>query len=93
MNAFDNENKSNLIFNICKIKKENIPPQVHSIIEKSQCNKYFPLKKKKILHKKLTFSEIIKSGYKVGRWENEEHDRFIRSCMLHNNNWRKVKNL
>ena len=31
------------------------------------------------------------NNYKTGRWNNTEHLRFIQGCLLHGNNWRKVR--
>jgi hypothetical protein len=28
-----------------------------------------------------------------GRWNHEEHIRFIKGCLLFGNNWKKVKNM
>lgn len=30
--------------------------------------------------------------YRTGRWHHSEHLRFIKGCLLHGNNWKKVKN-
>jgi hypothetical protein len=30
-------------------------------------------------------------NFKEGRWDHEEHRLFVKSCLLHGNNWRKVK--
>lgn len=32
-------------------------------------------------------------NYKTGRWNNTEHMRFIQGCLLHGNNWRKVRKI
>jgi len=29
-------------------------------------------------------------NYKTGRWQPSEHFRFIKGCLLHGNNWKKV---
>jgi hypothetical protein len=88
----DGINKRSMIFNISKIKKDKFQSPVHPTFEKHQSYKFFLLKKKRIINKKLTLHEIIKSGYNVGRWEMDEHDKFIKSCMSYKNNWRKVLN-
>lgn len=28
--------------------------------------------------------------YKNGRWEKQEHLKFLKGCLLHGNNWKKV---
>jgi hypothetical protein len=28
--------------------------------------------------------------YQTGRWHPSEHSRFIKGCLLHGNNWKKV---
>jgi hypothetical protein len=83
-----NKNKSNLIFNIKKVKRQRSFET--KSVDKSQSCKFVLLKKKRILNKKLSLNEILKFGYKVGRWENDEHEKFIKSCMVNKNNWRKV---
>jgi hypothetical protein len=30
------------------------------------------------------------SSYKEGRWTADEHENFVRSCLIHGNNWRQV---
>jgi len=30
--------------------------------------------------------------YRTGRWEKVEHLKFLKGCLLHGNNWKKVKN-
>jgi hypothetical protein len=35
-------------------------------------------------------SSINNDKYKNGRWQPEEHVRFIKGCLLYGNNWRKV---
>ena len=29
--------------------------------------------------------------YKTGRWEKNEHYKFLKGCLLYGNNWKKVK--
>lgn len=29
--------------------------------------------------------------YKNGRWEKLEHLKFLKGCLIHGNNWKKVK--
>jgi hypothetical protein len=33
---------------------------------------------------------VRESNYKEGRWDSEEHQKFVKSCIIYGNNWRKV---
>jgi hypothetical protein len=33
---------------------------------------------------------VRESNYKEGRWDTEEHQKFVKSCIIYGNNWRKV---
>ena len=83
-----NKNKSKNIF-IIKKDKRNKSLDTKGI-DKNQSCKFVLLKKKKVQNKKLSINEILMCGYKVGRWENDEHEKFLKSCMVNKNNWRKV---
>jgi len=30
------------------------------------------------------------ASYKNGRWEKNEHHKFLKGCLLYGNNWKKV---
>jgi hypothetical protein len=50
--------------------------------------------KKRIKIRKLarTSIDIIysKDGFKMGKWQKEEHLQFLQACEKHGNNWTKV---
>ena len=33
---------------------------------------------------------VSASNYKEGRWDSDEHQKFVKSCIIFGNNWRKV---
>lgn len=35
--------------------------------------------------------KISQSSFKRGRWDQDEHKKFIDACMTFGNNWRKVR--
>ena len=85
----ENNIKTSILFSISKGKNEEV--SCPNEVEKSHIPRFFLLQKKRTSNKKIKYSEISKSGYKIGRWEEEEHRKFINSCMTYKNNWRKVK--
>jgi hypothetical protein len=46
--------------------------------------KFCPLEKRRLTLKK--------DNFKQGRWELEEHERFLIACYNHGQNWQKVRN-
>jgi hypothetical protein len=42
---------------------------------------------------KLRIHFFNSSHFKEGRWEEEEHRLFVKSCLIYGNNWRKVNSL
>ncbi len=77
------------IFSITKEKRDPNTPYRFEGIKK--VGRFSLIKCKKSLEKKLKMNEIIKLGFRIGRWDNDEHCKFLESCFKFGNNWRKVK--
>ena len=45
----------------------------------------------KDLNNSVNNSEENEDNLQKGRWNNDEHIRFIKGCLLYKNNWKKVK--
>ena len=45
----------------------------------------------KDLNNSVGISEENEDNLQKGRWNNDEHIRFIKGCLLYKNNWKKVK--
>ena len=82
-------NKPGILFSIFKRSNEELPCSYE--LEKSHTPRFFLLQRKRISNKKIKPCEFSKTGNKIGRWEEDEHKKFIQSCMTYKNNWRKVK--
>ena len=55
----------------------------------NEVKKKIRLKMRKIRKNKQI--ELTKEGYKMGKWQRDEHLIFIKACEKHGNNWTKVK--
>ena len=38
----------------------------------------------------LKEENLFDGNYRSGRWENDEHIRFLKGCLMYGNNWKKV---
>jgi len=81
MNSLNLENQENLQLNL--LNEEN-----SFLGKKTSRNNDFSDDNLSILK---SDGDIGIETYNVGRWHPNEHYRFIRGCILHGNNWKKVK--
>jgi SHAQKYF class myb-like DNA-binding protein len=58
-------------------------------------NNVLPHKNNMLIEKDLNNSGVVseenEENLQNGRWNNDEHIRFIKGCLLYKNNWKKVK--
>jgi hypothetical protein len=48
-------------------------------------------KRLRIINKKQSCIEKLKNqGFRVGKWDINEHMQFLKACLTHGNNWAKV---
>ena len=80
-NTVENQNKP--IFGTQKEK-------TNSIENESFFHGDFSLNNEKKKKKKNRIHFTFRGTYKEGRWGSEEHQSFIKNCILFGNNWRKV---
>lgn len=71
--------------NHCPIKMDKKP---HKIIKPKRFLNY-----KKLVHKPANLFRIKfrSNQLREGRWERNEHEKFINACLTYGNNWKKVR--
>jgi len=50
------------------------------------------IKRKKITTLKIKKRKFNENIFQRGKWDKEEHKRFLEICLLHGNKWPKVNN-
>ncbi len=78
-----NINNLNRIFGVAKPDEELIDSTNNSLVHKNAL-----LLKKRKIKKRVRYGS---NTFKEGRWTYDEHTKFVKSCLVHGNNWRQVK--
>jgi hypothetical protein len=68
--------------------KQTLKPLIF-ITKTKEPHQFLRIKRINLIRRKN--EKINKDGFRIGKWDHAEHREFLNACLIHGNNWAKVR--